>query len=169
MIPLFSNSVTTPSIPVSAAAGNRYCQMLVILEEGKGIEVSNRLNLIVPDFSPFCAKLHTVLSGSFHVHPRSMSNPKRLVCAAPANTSALVNLHSPGNQRVIFAVGHSFTTPSIPVNLTLCRPGLTPRVCAISLVITDICAPVSMRNSINIFQDLAGMAMTGSEWLSESH
>ena len=169
MIPLFSISITTPSILESAAAGNGYCQTLVILEWGNGMGVSSRLNATVPNPFSCPANLHTVPSGSFHTHPCSKSNPKRLVCAAPTNTSFLVILCSPGNQRVIFAVGHVFITPSIPINLTLSWVGFMPKSCAVLLVITDIWVPVSMRNSVNIFQGPMGRAIIGSLILPGSH
>lgn len=159
----------SPFNDVSAAAGNGYCRTLVILEGGKDMDVSNKLTLTMPDPVSCPAKLYTVPSGSFHSRPRSISNPRMSVCAAPTNTSALVSLWSPGNQRVIVEVGHSFTTPSIPVNLTLRQPGLKPRVCAVSLVTTDIWAPVSMRKFANTFRGPTGMAIVGSECLSETH
>jgi len=169
MIPLFSISITTPSILESAAAGNGYCQTLVILEWGNGMGVSSRLNATVPNPFSCPANLHTVPSGSFHTHPRSTSNPKRFVCAAPTNTSFLVILCSPGNQKVIFAVGHVFITPSIPINLTLRRVGFMPKSWSVLLVITDFWAPISMRNAVNIFWGPMGRVTVGLLTLPGSH
>lgn len=129
---LSSNSVTTPSIPVSAAADNRYCRTLVILVGGKDMDVCSRLNFTVPESLWCVAKLCTVPSESFHICPCNMSNRKILVYAAPTNTSTLVNFCSSGSQSEIFVVGHCFSTPLVPVNLTLRQPAVLPRVCAAS-------------------------------------
>lgn len=128
---IFSSSVTTLLIPISAAAGNKYFWTLVILEDGKDIDVSNKFidshsstshHTISP--SPCPAKLQNNPTGSFYVLPYNKSNPNILVLAAPTNNLEWVSFFSAGSHEVIFAIRHYFIILSIPVNFTSWWPDL---------------------------------------------
>lgn len=104
----------------STAVSNKYMSLTVLLPPPITFEFTHNASL-------FAEKLQTVPSGSFHLLPKSRSNPQMLMLATPVSTSVRVTGFSPGSHNEIFSVEQSLIIPSIPVHFSSWWPDFVSR------------------------------------------